>query len=174
MMVDITMDYGNNLLFINQHNYNSAISEASAMMKQQWHINHHFSNIPFINFSIIMNALKFHVKLLKYHFTNMKLQGQSSLHLEDYEAPTEISNDLWLVDHLIDPVLTSSHLEVLRPWSFEGPDGGCAEEPFILRRLKSDPLIAADLPDKVEQTHECEMSTKQRTRWRLEGWLRLA
>ena len=37
------------------------------------------------------------------------------------------------------------------------------KEPFLLRRLKTDPAISADLPDKVQQTHECELSPKQRT-----------
>lgn len=36
------------------------------------------------------------------------------------------------------------------------------KEPFLLRRLKTDPAISADLPDKVQQTHECELSPKQR------------
>ncbi|CAE8688844.1 unnamed protein product [Polarella glacialis] len=34
-------------------------------------------------------------------------------------------------------------------------------QPFVLRRLKTDPKIAADLPPKVEQTHECELSKAQ-------------
>lgn len=37
------------------------------------------------------------------------------------------------------------------------------KEPFLLRRLKTDPAISADLPDKVQQTHECELNPKQRT-----------
>lgn len=36
------------------------------------------------------------------------------------------------------------------------------KEPFVLRRLKTDPAISADLPDKVQQTHECELSPEQR------------
>lgn len=35
--------------------------------------------------------------------------------------------------------------------------------PFFLRRQKTDPKIAADLPEKQEQTHICELSNKQRT-----------
>jgi len=34
-------------------------------------------------------------------------------------------------------------------------------QPFILRRMKTDPAIAADLPPKVEQTHDCELSEIQ-------------
>eukprot|EP00930_Biecheleria_cincta_P045368 TRINITY_DN31279_c0_g1_i1.p1 TRINITY_DN31279_c0_g1~~TRINITY_DN31279_c0_g1_i1.p1 ORF type:complete len:1107 (+),score=226.73 TRINITY_DN31279_c0_g1_i1:71-3391(+) len=34
-------------------------------------------------------------------------------------------------------------------------------QPFILRRLKTDPAIAADLPPKVEQTHDCDLSEIQ-------------
>lgn len=34
-------------------------------------------------------------------------------------------------------------------------------QPFVLRRLKSDPNIAPDLPEKVEQTYECELSEGQ-------------
>ncbi|CAJ1392498.1 unnamed protein product, partial [Effrenium voratum] len=33
--------------------------------------------------------------------------------------------------------------------------------PFILRRSKTDPKVAGDLPPKIEQTHECELSTAQ-------------
>ena len=35
--------------------------------------------------------------------------------------------------------------------------------PFILRRLKSDPDIAADLPDKVERTDRCVLTREQAT-----------
>eukprot|EP00435_Cladocopium_sp_Y103_P064603 s1171_g26.t1 len=41
------------------------------------------------------------------------------------------------------------------------------KEPFMLRRLKTDPRIAADLPAKIEQTHECELSHKQRKLYQL-------
>ena len=34
-------------------------------------------------------------------------------------------------------------------------------EPFVLRRLKTDPNIAADLPDKVERTIECDLAPGQ-------------
>jgi len=30
-------------------------------------------------------------------------------------------------------------------------------QPFVLRRMKTDPEVAADLPDKVEQTHFCDL-----------------
>lgn len=33
--------------------------------------------------------------------------------------------------------------------------------PFILRRLKTDPEICKDLPEKIEQDHECELSESQ-------------
>jgi len=36
-------------------------------------------------------------------------------------------------------------------------------QPFVMRRLKSDKNIAADLPDKVEQNHDCELSPVQET-----------
>ncbi|CAE7450150.1 RAD26 [Symbiodinium sp. CCMP2456] len=36
-------------------------------------------------------------------------------------------------------------------------------QPFVMRRLKSDKKIAADLPDKVEQNHDCELSPVQET-----------
>eukprot|EP00933_Yihiella_yeosuensis_P051139 TRINITY_DN48996_c0_g1_i1.p1 TRINITY_DN48996_c0_g1~~TRINITY_DN48996_c0_g1_i1.p1 ORF type:complete len:1112 (-),score=250.29 TRINITY_DN48996_c0_g1_i1:188-3523(-) len=34
-------------------------------------------------------------------------------------------------------------------------------QPFVLRRLKTDPNIASDLPPKVEQDHYCELSDAQ-------------
>jgi len=34
-------------------------------------------------------------------------------------------------------------------------------QPFVMRRLKTDPNIAADLPDKVEQTYDCELAVGQ-------------
>eukprot|EP00930_Biecheleria_cincta_P044855 TRINITY_DN30902_c0_g1_i1.p1 TRINITY_DN30902_c0_g1~~TRINITY_DN30902_c0_g1_i1.p1 ORF type:complete len:1154 (+),score=234.40 TRINITY_DN30902_c0_g1_i1:35-3463(+) len=34
-------------------------------------------------------------------------------------------------------------------------------QPFVLRRLKTDKAIISDLPPKVEQTHECELSSYQ-------------
>jgi SNF2 family DNA or RNA helicase len=34
-------------------------------------------------------------------------------------------------------------------------------EPFVLRRLKTDPNIAPDLPDKIERTVECELAEGQ-------------
>jgi len=34
-------------------------------------------------------------------------------------------------------------------------------QPFVLRRLKTDPAIAADLPEKVEQSYECEPAAGQ-------------
>jgi len=40
-------------------------------------------------------------------------------------------------------------------------------QPFVLRRLKTDPAIAADLPEKVEQTHDCELSDGQTALYRL-------
>eukprot|EP00931_Biecheleriopsis_adriatica_P048289 TRINITY_DN27897_c0_g1_i1.p1 TRINITY_DN27897_c0_g1~~TRINITY_DN27897_c0_g1_i1.p1 ORF type:complete len:1117 (+),score=255.90 TRINITY_DN27897_c0_g1_i1:39-3389(+) len=40
-------------------------------------------------------------------------------------------------------------------------------QPFVLRRLKTDPAIAADLPSKVEQTHECELSAQQQALYKL-------
>jgi hypothetical protein len=38
--------------------------------------------------------------------------------------------------------------------------------PFILRRLKSDPAIAPDLPDKVERTDRCALTREQATLYR--------
>lgn len=73
----------------------------------------------------------------------------------------EIPETPWIFSWFLPPKrpwsVGAEHLEMLRS------SVAAAEEPFILRRLKRDPAIAADLPDKVEQTHECEMSTKQRT-----------
>jgi len=34
-------------------------------------------------------------------------------------------------------------------------------QPFVLRRMKTDKAIAADLPAKVEQNHDCELSESQ-------------
>jgi SNF2 family DNA or RNA helicase len=34
-------------------------------------------------------------------------------------------------------------------------------QPFVLRRLKTDPNIVSDLPPKVEQDHDCELSDSQ-------------
>lgn len=35
-------------------------------------------------------------------------------------------------------------------------------KPFLMRRLKSDPEIAADLPEKIEQDQECELTDTQK------------
>lgn len=36
-------------------------------------------------------------------------------------------------------------------------------QPFVLRRLKTDPTLALDLPDKVERTVRCRLTTEQAT-----------
>lgn len=38
--------------------------------------------------------------------------------------------------------------------------------PFVLRRLKSDPAIAAELPEKVEQVHVCDLAESQAALYR--------
>lgn len=78
--------------------------------------------------------------------------------------------------------LASSRLEFDRTFakpilaSVRGTDGADGSEPhkllqkiiepFVLRRLKTDPNIAADLPDKVESTIKCPLSEGQRALYR--------
>ena len=75
--------------------------------------------------------------------------------------------ELWSIMDFLNPGVLGSEAE-FRTWCDEnlaGPEGMRAlrqrVRPYILRRLKSDPLVSLDLPPKVEMTVYCGLTALQ-------------
>ncbi|MEQ1565364.1 MAG: DEAD/DEAH box helicase [Myxococcota bacterium] len=80
-------------------------------------------------------------------------------------------DELWsvmefLVPGLLGPRATFQRETAVRIERFGDPEAADrlrkTVSPFLLRRTKADPTIAADLPDKVEQREYCQLSDEQR------------
>lgn len=81
------------------------------------------------------------------------------------------ATDLWSIEEFLNPGLLGTRGEFVqdfeRPLSEGGPSPALAElkkalEPFLLRRMKNDPGIAAELGPKREIREYCVLSSRQR------------
>ena len=82
--------------------------------------------------------------------------------------------DIWSLEEFLNPGFLGPHREFeLRyvrplannPMASESRQLKRALEPFVLRRLKTDPAIAGELGDKREQREYCKLSAKDRARY---------
>ncbi len=80
--------------------------------------------------------------------------------------------DLWSIMHLLNPGLLGSALEFRERFALPIERDGDpvaterlrrATGPFVLRRLKTDRSIIADLPDKIETVDRCPLTREQAT-----------
>jgi len=83
--------------------------------------------------------------------------------------------DLWSIMHLLNPGLLGSAAEFRDRFALPIERGGDpdaagrlrrATGPFVLRRLKTDKSIIADLPDKIETIDRCPLTREQATLYR--------
>ncbi len=81
-------------------------------------------------------------------------------------------SELWSLMHVLNPGLLGSLTSFKRRFAGpierdQDPDAAALlrriTTPFVLRRLKSDRTIIADLPDKIEQTERCPLTREQAT-----------
>jgi len=99
--------------------------------------------------------------------TTKKLKAQSRIALTGTPIENRLG-DLWSIFDFINPGLLGSAKEFTnfakrladRPHNPYGPLRELAR-PYILRRLKTDKTVIADLPDKTEVKAFCQLSAKQ-------------
>ena len=81
-------------------------------------------------------------------------------------------NELWSIMHFLNPGYLGSQRDFQRHFARPIEKAGDEEaarrlrsltQPFILRRLKTDPTIIQDLPDKLEMTTYCTLTAEQAT-----------
>ncbi|MEZ4769240.1 MAG: DEAD/DEAH box helicase [Caldilineales bacterium] len=81
-------------------------------------------------------------------------------------------NELWSIMHFLNPGYLGSQRDFqrqfARPIEKAGDEDAARRlrsltQPFILRRLKTDPTIIQDLPDKLEMTTYCTLTAEQAT-----------
>ncbi len=80
--------------------------------------------------------------------------------------------DLWSIMEFLNPGLLGTRQQFMRRFFVPIQSEGSAQAkerlrratgPFVLRRLKSDPAVAPDLPDKIETKVHCPLTPEQAT-----------
>lgn len=81
-------------------------------------------------------------------------------------------SELWSIMHFLNPGYLGSQRDFqsrfARPIEQAGDEGAAQQlrsltQPFILRRVKTDPTVIQDLPDKLEMTTYCTLTAEQAT-----------
>jgi superfamily II DNA or RNA helicase len=89
-----------------------------------------------------------------------RLRGRARVALTGTPVENRVE-DLWSIFDFLNPGLLGSATE-FRRWTARGfAPLRRLVSPYILRRLKSDPEVAPDLPDKTELVAYCQLSRKQ-------------
>ncbi|MEO6867851.1 MAG: DEAD/DEAH box helicase, partial [Gaiellales bacterium] len=97
------------------------------------------------------------------------LSAQSRVALTGTPVENHVG-DLWSIMHFLNPSLLGSRADFRRRYMLPIQSGDLPEvvdqlrrvtAPFVLRREKSDPTVISDLPDKLEFTSLCTLTTEQ-------------
>ena len=70
-------------------------------------------------------------------------------------------NDLWALMDFVNPGLLGSEQTFIERYQNSNAQTKRLAQPFILRRLKSDPELQLDLPDKIETDVHCPLTREQ-------------
>ncbi|MBU1220213.1 DEAD/DEAH box helicase [Myxococcota bacterium] len=144
--------------YIDSHDL--VISTYGTVMRMEWIKNHVWRNVILDEAQAIKNPLAKQTRAIK------SIQAKWRLALTG--TPVENSlGDLWSIFDFLNPGLLGSAKEFSRLCkSMADSNHGYAPlrqlvQPYILRRLKTDKTVIADLPDKTEVTAHCLLSKEQ-------------